>query len=74
MTFNLSGHNDVICCPKLVVIRSSVLVKNKGSWAPPLAIWSQWTWVWSWVSSLTRMLRNSWMPASLEALSSSIYY
>ena len=59
MTFNLSGHNDVICCPKLVVIRSSVLVKNKSSWVPPLAIWSQWTWDGCWVSSLTRMLRNS---------------
>lgn len=35
MTFNLSGHSDVICCPKLVVIRSSVLIKNKGSWGPP---------------------------------------
>lgn len=58
-TLNLSGHDDVVCCPKLVVAKSSVLVKNKNSWVPSLEIWSRWIWDGAQAPSLTRMLRNS---------------
>lgn len=34
----LSSHGDVIWCPKLVVTKSSVLIKDKASWVTPLEI------------------------------------
>lgn len=34
----LSSHGDVIWWPKLVVTKSSVLIKDKASWVTPLEI------------------------------------
>lgn len=41
----LSSHGDVIWCPKLVVTKSSVLIKDKASWVTPLEIKVQWIWL-----------------------------